>query len=389
MSTNFKPFPDFSSSFKNWPVRPAKFFLQQKYVPVGNLWSETQLLSLTRSGVIDRDIESGVGKYPASFEGYQIVEPGDLVFCLFDVEETPRTVGLVKSKGMITSAYTCYKVDREIADPRYLEYLFVGLDNEKRYRPFYSGLRNTIPKNALSGSRLSVPPIHEQKDIADFLDGELQTIDEGTAKQRALINLLEERKKALVTRTIQHGLHGSQSSWQAKRLRHIASVESGSDYKEIELAEGGYAVYGSGGEFTRASKYMHSGESVLLGRKGTIDRPLYVNESFWTVDTMFWTKFKPGIHVKFIYYWATTLPFKLFTNSTALPSMTGTDLKNMPLNLPPLEEQMKIAKYLDVKSAAIDKLIQAAQSFLEATYQRRQALISNAVSGKIDVRGKS
>ncbi len=389
MSKSLKPFPDFSSSFKNWPIRPAKFFLQQKNVPVRNLWSETQLLSLTRSGVIDRDIESGVGKYPASFEGYQIVEPGDLVFCLFDVEETPRTVGLVKSRGMITSAYTCYKVDREIADPRFLEYLFVGLDNEKRYRPFYSGLRNTIPKNALSGSRFSLPPLEEQKVIADFLDRELLTIEANTSKQSALIELLVERKRALIAQVINNGLNSSQDAWLAKRLRHIATVESGSDYKEVEVAEGGYAVYGSGGEFTRASKYMHSGESVLLGRKGTVDRPLYVNEAFWTVDTMFWTRFRPGVHVKFIYYWATTLPFNFFKTSTAVPSMTGTDLKNMPIHLPPLNEQKDIAAYLDEKTAAIDTLIAKAQEFLETTRERQQALISAAVTGKINVQGKN
>jgi type I restriction enzyme S subunit len=98
-------------------------------------------------------------------------------------------------------------------------------------------------------------------------------------------------------------------------------VFNGSDYTAVEVDSGGYPVYGSGGEFRRASDYLFEGESVLFGRKGTIDRPLYVNGRFWTVDTMFYTDIDTRTLLpRFAYYWATTLPYGEWATDTALRS---------------------------------------------------------------------
>lgn len=91
--------------------------------------------------------------------------------------------------------------------------------------------------------------------------------------------------------------------WQIAQLKRLVSIQNGSDHKAIETDEG-YPVYGSGGRFAYASSYMHDGESVLLGRKGTIDRPMYVNGRFWTVDTMYWTKILANADGKFFWLFA-------------------------------------------------------------------------------------
>ena len=78
--------------------------------------------------------------------------------------------------------------------------------------------------------------------------------------------------------------------WQFLSIKRLLSFGNGRDHKAVQVFEGGYPVYGSGGEFARVRAFLHDGESVLFGRKGTIDRPLYVNERFWTVDTMYFTR---------------------------------------------------------------------------------------------------
>src|SRR5690606_36586250 len=75
--------------------------------------------------------------------------------------------------------------------------------------------------------------------------------------------------------------------WEVKRLKHCLKINNGLDYKYIQT-ETGYPVIGSGGQFAFCSEYLYDGEVVLLGRKGTIDKPLYFNGKFWTVDTMFY-----------------------------------------------------------------------------------------------------
>ena len=93
--------------------------------------------------------------------------------------------------------------------------------------------------------------------------------------------------------------------WDVCRLKFMAKIKNGQDYKNIEVDEG-YPVIGSGGRFTYASQFMYDQESVLLGRKGTIDKPLYLNEPFWTVDTMYYTEIRKDICAKYLYYLALT-----------------------------------------------------------------------------------
>jgi len=171
--------------------------------------------------------------------------------------------------------------------------------------------------------------------------------------------------------------------WQIAQLKRLVSIQNGSDHKAIETDEG-YPVYGSGGRFAYASSYMHDGESVLLGRKGTIDRPMYVNGRFWTVDTMYWTKILANADGKFFYYAATTIPFSYYATNTALPSMTQTSLGAHLMAYPPLEEQSTIAATLDRETARIDALIGKKTRFIELLKEKRQALITHAVTKGLD-----
>lgn len=118
-----------------------------------------------------------------------------------------------------------------------------------------------------------------------------------------------------------------------------------------------YPVMGSGGCFAYCSNYIYDGEALLLGRKGTIDKPLYVKGKFWVVDTMFYAIPHADLHCKFAYYLALMFPFNLYSTSTSLPSLTQTDLGNILVAFPFLSEQQSIAAYLDQKCGEIDELI--------------------------------
>ena len=95
---------------QHWGIVRNREILKEKTDVVGENFSNYTLLSLTTKGVIPRDLESGKGKFPSDFKSYKIVKENDIAFCLFDIDETPRTVGLSKEEGMLTSAYTIYQV---------------------------------------------------------------------------------------------------------------------------------------------------------------------------------------------------------------------------------------------------------------------------------------
>lgn len=171
--------------------------------------------------------------------------------------------------------------------------------------------------------------------------------------------------------------------WKIAQFKRLISIQNGSDHKSIE-AETGFPVYGSGGVFAFAKDYLYDGESVLLGRKGTIDKPLYVNEKFWTVDTMYWSKIKPNAYGKFCYYVATTIPFNRYLTNTALPSMTQTDLGAHLVAFPDKGEQKAISSFLDKETTRIDTLIAKKTRFIELLKEKRQALITHLVTKGIN-----
>ena len=168
--------------------------------------------------------------------------------------------------------------------------------------------------------------------------------------------------------------------WNVTRLKHMAQIRNGQDYKLVE-ATSGYPVMGSGGQFTYATKFMYDKESVLLGRKGTIDKPLYINKPFWTVDTMYYTEINKDIPAKYLYYLALTIQFDRYSTNTALPSMTQEHLGNYSFGVPASEaERTQIANFLDHETAKIDTLIEEQQSLIRLLKEKRQAVISHAVT---------
>ena len=168
--------------------------------------------------------------------------------------------------------------------------------------------------------------------------------------------------------------------WLNMSLKRLAKICNGKDYKEVAEIDGEYPVMGSGGEFARASSYLFNGESVLLGRKGTIDKPLYISGPFWAVDTMFYTEIPKHAFPKFVYYVALNIPFGRYSTNTALPSMTGEVISSHPIAAPNLNEQKAIANYLDRETTRMDALISKKTRFIELLKEKRSALITHAVT---------
>lgn len=170
------------------------------------------------------------------------------------------------------------------------------------------------------------------------------------------------------------------SHWKVTRLKFLAKIKNGQDYKHVE-AENGFPVMGSGGQFTFSTEFMFDQPSVLLGRKGTIDKPLFIDEPFWTVDTMYYTDVQKDIDVKYFYYLAKTILFDRYSTNTALPSMTQENLNNFEFSIPcDFDERLAIRKFLDYETAKIDTLIAKQEKLIELLKEKRQAVISHAVT---------
>lgn len=165
--------------------------------------------------------------------------------------------------------------------------------------------------------------------------------------------------------------------WQSLKYQDVLTIQYGKDHKNLD--EGNIPVYGTGGIMRYVNKYLHDGESILIGRKGTIDQPKYVNERFWTVDTLFFTKIKENAYPKFIYQHALQVNWLLRNEATGVPSLNTTSINNVEINLPSFAEQTKIAEFL---SAVDDKISQLSRQ-LELLNQYKKGVMQKIFSQEI------
>lgn len=161
------------SHWKNY--RNKDVFVESKDF-VGEEASNYTLLSLTKQGVIVRDMTENKGKFPKEYNTYKKVVPNEMIFCLFDVDETPRTVGLSIHTGMITGAYEIFRINRAI--PEYLLYYYLSIDDRKALRPIYKGLRKVVPMPSFMSLPIFLPPNSEQQAIVDYLKVKTSKIEQ-------------------------------------------------------------------------------------------------------------------------------------------------------------------------------------------------------------------
>ena len=168
-----------------------------------------------------------------------------------------------------------------------------------------------------------------------------------------------------------------QEDWNNLKYKDVLTIKYGKDHKKLN--EGTIPVYGTGGIMRYVNQYLHDGESILIGRKGTIDQPKYVNEKFWTVDTLFYTQIKDNSIPLFLYQHALQVNWLGLNEATGVPSLNTTSINNVDIALPSKKEQTKIATFL---SAVDEKIAQLSQK-LHLLGQYKQGMMQKLFSQQI------
>lgn len=188
----------------SWTVMPNKY-LMHKIKRIRPVYGGEDILSLTMKGVIVRDLDAG-GKMPTSFNGYQELYSGNLLMCLFDIDVTPRCIGLIKQFGLSSPAYSQFVLNDGV-DAAYYCYYYTMLDDDKTLLHLAKNLRHSLTEEQLGAVPTVVPPIEEQKRIADYLDTKCAKIDALTADIQAQIDTLEQYKRSVITEAVTKGLN--------------------------------------------------------------------------------------------------------------------------------------------------------------------------------------
>lgn len=180
---------------EHWAVLPNKY-LMKKVKTIVPIYRGEDILSLTMNGVFVRDLEAG-GKMPTSFDGYQKLKKGNLLMCLFDIDVTPRCVGLIKNEGVTSPAYSQFKMLENFFAP-YYNYYYLMVDFTKELLHMAKNLRHSLNEDQFGCIKTIAPPLSEQQEIAEYLDKKCAEIDAVISDKQTEIQTLESYKKSLI-----------------------------------------------------------------------------------------------------------------------------------------------------------------------------------------------
>ena len=401
----------------HWEVLPLKYIFKLQKKLVGRNSNKYKLLSLTLQGIKVRDLENPTGKFPSSFDSYQIVEPGDFIFCNFDNEETPRAVGQSRFKGMITGAYDVFGVNNNNMDSNYLLYYCLYIDDAKRFKPLYKGLRKTIPFDSFMSYKIAIPPKAEQTAIANYLDSVTSKIDEAISQQQKMIDLLNERKQIIIQNAVTKGLDPNAKmkdsgvewigeipeDWEVKRFRFLFKEKNErnrliKERKQLQFKMGNIVLKDrqdlTNEMINVISNYniVKPGHIVLNGlnlnydfvsqrialvkERGIITSAYICIESINDINTSYYCYFMKAMDSK-----------KLFhgMGSGIRLTLSYDNLKNLFFPYPSINDQIEIVKYLDSVSSKIDSSISQCNKMISLLQERKQIIINDVVTGKVKV----
>lgn len=374
---------------------------------------ENNLLSLSYGNIVRKDMEGNRGLLPESFSGYNIIERGDIVFRLTDLQNDRRSLrtGLSSERGIITSAYTTV-FPKPCADARYYGYLFRAYDQAKVFYNMGGGVRQGINWSELKRVPLIVPPIDEQRRIAAFLDERCAAIDAERAALEGEVRALRRLRKATIQRAVTKGVREGvclkdsridwigniPSHWVCCKQKHAFRLINGRAYANDEFEiDGKYRILRVGNLFSNpdwytssmelpSDKYCEDGDllyswSMSYGPVIWSGEKVIYHYHIWKVDL------SAAVSKQFAYYYllALTDAIQAEVHETTMGFLTMGVMNNSYIALPPLDEQDEIVECLSKRCADIDAVIDTRTAQIARLEDYRKALIFQYVTGKKEV----
>ena len=268
-----------------------------------------------------------------SLKSYKIVKPGNFIISLRSFQG-----GLEYSEleGIVSPAYTILNNKQNISYD-FFKYYFKTYNFIKSLNIAVEGIRDgkQISYNSFKDIKIAFPSLPEQEKIASFLI----LVDKKIEKQKELVELLKKYKRGLLSAMFSQKLRfkddkgNDYPTWEEKRLEEILKIKHGKSQKEIECTNGKYPILATGGEIGRTNSCLWNKPCVLIGRKGTIDKPQYMETPFWTVDTLFYSEVFKDNNAKYLYYLFNTINWKKYDESTGVPSLSAKTIERIKVTL--------------------------------------------------------
>jgi len=384
-------------------------FEEHKQKNKGN--KEKNLLSLSYGHIIRKSIDTSFGLLPESFDTYNIIQRGDIVLRLTDLQNDKRSlrVGLTRENGIITSAYLTLRLKNICCSDSYMYYLLHTYDICKVFYNFGGGVRQGGTWSDIYKMELLIPPKNEQQKISDFLDKKTAQLDKVKALLEEQIQKLKDYRASLIYETVTKGLDKTvpmkdsginwigqvPEGWEISKIRYLVTTRSEKRITDSSIPYIGLEnIESQTGKFVETGIQVDKSENIVVEIGDVLFGKLrpYLRK-YWratfpsTASSEFLVFQSSELDMNFLYYAIQSDSFieevNTSTYGSKMPRASWEYIKNMKITFPSsLVEQQKIANLLDEKTAQIDNLIQIKNQQIKNINKQRQTLIYDYVTGK-------
>ncbi|MFM4933681.1 restriction endonuclease subunit S [Aeromonas veronii] len=401
----YRPYPEYKDSGVIWsgfipshwePIRFKHVFVEKP--KTSNI--ELPAGSISFGQVVFKDEEKLAEETKASYQevkvGEFLVNPLNLNFDLKSLRTALSEIDVVVSTGYIV--LQCYRQ----LEARYARWLLHEFD-VAHMKSLGAGVRQTIGFNDIGNSYFCMPRLEEQLTIAAFLDYETARIDRLIAQQQRLIELLKEKRQAVISHAVTKGLNPNApmkdsgvewlgqvpEHWSVVKLSYVLSLKSGDGITSNEIEpEGTYPVYGGNGLRGYCEQFNCNGTYALIGRQGALCGNVNVADGkFFASEHAVVVYPRIQFDVRFLSEFLRFMDLGQYSVSAAQPGISVERINMLSIAVPPIEEQSLIGQRISQVELQIERLVVKAEAGVLLLKERRTALISAAVTGKIDLRG--
>lgn len=401
---------------KSWTITILSALFSERKCKNSGL-VENNLLSLSYGNIVRKNIESNEGLLPASFETYNIIEPGNIVFRLTDLQNDKRSLrtGLCKERGIITSAYVTLQI-RSDDSPRYMHYLFHTYDLCKVFYGMGDGVRQGMNYEDLKRLRILRPDQETQRRIADYLDHKCSQIDAIITRQQEVIEKLKAYKLSVITEAVTKGLNPDvpmkdsgvewigeiPEHWEVMRFGRCATIKSNlvapDDYPDypqispdsIEKNSGHILDYKTVKEAGVISwnhlffkgQVIYSKIRPMLNKVAIAPFDGLCSADMYPIETRNDTQFL--VYVMLSDYFTSQVGL-VTENRVKMPKINQNELSSTMVTIPPQGEQETISRYLSEKCSSLDIVIDKKQGLIDKLNDYKKSLIYEVVTGKKEV----
>ena len=410
----FKQYPSYKNSGVEW-LGDVPEHWQQK--PIWSLFKRIKrtnfpterLLSVYRDyGVIPKDSrDDNHNRASEDLTPYQLVCANDLV--INKMKAWQGSIAISELRGIVSPAYYIYQPKAEYHS-KYIHFLIRSAYYIQSYKNYSKGIRVNqwdLESEAFTHIDLLLPSLDEQQKIVAFLDTETTRIDNLITKQEKLIELLEEQRKSIISHAVSKGLNPNApmkdsgvewlgdvpEHWEVISIKFLAHCSSGQGINSLEVLDiaddkNSFPVIGGNGMMGWTSKSNYKEPVLSIGRVGALCGNVHlINYPSWISDNSLILKvYSKKVNLEILQYILLSRNLNNLASKSAQPLITGTQVKNEKITLPPPNEQSQILQYIIQNQSRINNLIAKQKTLIEKLKEYRASIISHAVTGKIDVR---